>query len=407
MRIFVAVRHSNDPAAFYGGLWSSNFYPALRALGHEIVESQVDLAPASRFMGVARDFTAEERAVRGRLTEQILEEVRTAHLQSPIDLFLSYFYNSHFDPAGFDDLRRLGIPSVNYYCNSIYQFELVDEIARKSDFSWHAERDARSAYLAVGAKPVWVQMAADPTIYKPIDGIVRSARAFFVGQRYADRGQLMASLIKGGVPIDIYGAGWGAAPPTRQAPSNDDIYLGRRRPKQGTWTSYAAVVGDTLKQQGPVGGTVRVINQWRYRTRSRALTPLFAPHARGFVTFADLVRLFSSYELCISFSNVWADGRPGSKLIPHVRLRDFEGPMSRACYLTGHSEELAEFYDIGREIDTYRSEEELTEKAHFYLRRPASAERLREAGHQRARRDHTWERRFQQLFSEVGLRPCN
>jgi hypothetical protein len=57
MRIFVAVRHALDPKQFYGALWSANFYPALRALGHEIVESQTDLWPVSRFMDVPGDFT--------------------------------------------------------------------------------------------------------------------------------------------------------------------------------------------------------------------------------------------------------------------------------------------------------------------------------------------------------------
>lgn len=39
MRIFCAVRHSADPTYYYGGLWSDNFYPAFRELGHEIVET--------------------------------------------------------------------------------------------------------------------------------------------------------------------------------------------------------------------------------------------------------------------------------------------------------------------------------------------------------------------------------
>src|SRR6267378_1672093 len=105
MRIFCAVRHANDPGHYYGGLWSGNFYPALRQLGHEVVESQTDLLPASRFMHVASNFTAQELEVRTRATEQILDEVRNAHKQDSIDLFLSYFYNAHFDPAGFDELR--------------------------------------------------------------------------------------------------------------------------------------------------------------------------------------------------------------------------------------------------------------------------------------------------------------
>ena len=125
MRVFCAVRHSSDPARYYGGLWSGNFLPALHALGHEVIESGVDLLPTSRFMHIGAGFTAQEREARARTTEMILDEALAAHQRQPLDLFLSYFYNAHFDPAGFDELRRLGIPSVNFYCNSIYQFDLV------------------------------------------------------------------------------------------------------------------------------------------------------------------------------------------------------------------------------------------------------------------------------------------
>ena len=55
MRIFTAVRHSIDPKYYYGGLWSGNFYPAIQQLGHEIIESQVDLLPVSGFMSIPGD----------------------------------------------------------------------------------------------------------------------------------------------------------------------------------------------------------------------------------------------------------------------------------------------------------------------------------------------------------------
>ncbi|MBD0325949.1 MAG: glycosyltransferase family 1 protein [Pyrinomonadaceae bacterium] len=54
-------------------------------------------------------------------------------------------------------------------------------------------------------------------------------------------------------------------------------------------------------------------------------------------------------------------------------------------------------------MDVYSNTEELNEKTEYYLAHPAQAEKLRAAGYARARRDHTWERRFQQLFREVGL----
>ena len=403
MRIFVALRHSANPAAFYGGLWSANFYPALRQLGHEVIESQVDLYPASQFMSVADDFTAEELAIRARLTDQILGEVQKALVVGPIDLFLSYFYNSHFDPSGFDELRRLSVPSVNFYCNSIHQFATVRSIAAKVDFSWHAEKLARDSYLGIGAHPVWVQMAADPAVYRPISGVERSAKACFVGQRYADRDRWMAALVRGGVPVEIFGPGWGSPTAAPSDPSYKDHYLGRRRLRPGSLESYAGYIQSVVKGHGLAGGLARVIRQWQYRRESRRLAPLLRPYARGPVKFDQQARIYSAYEVSISFSNVWADGYPGSRLVPHVRLRDFEAPMCRACYVTGHTDEIAAFYEIGKEIDTYQSHEELVDKVRFYLGHATAADRLREAGYQRSIRDHTWVQRFQQLFAEIGL----
>ena len=405
MRIFTAVRHSIDPSFYYGGLWSGNFYPALSQLGHEIIESQVDLLSTSRFMHVASNFTAQELEVRTRTTEQILEEVRTAHRQETVDLFLSYFYNSHFDPLGFDELRRLGIPSVNFYCNSIYQFENVSEIAAKADYSWYPEKNAHDLYVQVGGRPVWVQMAADPDVYHPLPEIQRKSRSCFVGQRYADRDRWMAALLKEGVPVDIFGSGWGAL----EIKGTDSIsesteYLGRPQDAPASTASYRAALSGMIAKQGLVGGLTRAIRQYRYRAETRRLAAYFPPFAKGSIPFQQITEVFAAHEVCLNFSNVWADGRPGSKLIPHVRLRDFEAPMCRTCYLTGHTDEIEDFYEIGREIDTYRSVVELIDKTRFYLSNRDAAERIRSAGYARARRDHTWVRRFEELFGKIGLR---
>jgi spore maturation protein CgeB len=408
MRIFCAVRHSCDPKYYYGGLWSANFYPALREMGQEIVESQVDLLHTSRFMDIPGDFTRQELQVRARTTELILEEVRAAHRAAPIDLFLSYFYNAHFDPAGFSQLRSLGIPSVNFYCNSIYQFELVAAVAAGVDFAWHAEKDARQAYLRIGANPVWVQMAADSQLYRPIPGLRRLPLACFVGQRYADRDRWLASLIRAGVPVEIFGPGWSSNEDCRPLAARDNdpspaTYLGRRRPVPGTWRSYMNAARENVFRAGVTFGVLRSARQLNYRRQARALTPLISRNARGPVEPQAIATVFAQHEVCLNFSNVWSDGRSGSSLIPHVRLRDFEAPMCRTCYLTADTEEIAEFYHVGREIDTYRCPEELVDKTRFYLHHRGPAEKLRDAGYRRALREHRWRHRFEELFSKIGL----
>lgn len=342
-------------------------------------------------MDAAGPFAANQESTRGELTYRILDEIKSIHTKRPLDLVLTYFYNSHFDPAGFDEIHRLGVPTINFYCNSMYQFELVAAIAAKVQFSWHAEKDAREKYLKVGANPVWVQMGADPYIYRPVPAI-RESKAVFVGQKYADRDRFAASLVRAGVPVHLYGTGWGTT--TNDRSNMEEI-------PRGSFNSYVEAINGNIHRHGLVGGLARTWRQYCYRRESRALRSVYSPSARGFAT--TVAETFGRYEVVLNFSNVWADGRPGSDLIPHVRLRDFEAPMCKTCFLTGHTDEIGEFYKIGEEIDTYASPEELVDKTRFYLARPDSAEKLREAGYQRALRDHTWDRRFEELFRKTGL----
>ncbi|MFA6125299.1 MAG: glycosyltransferase [Sphingomonas sp.] len=403
LRIFVAIRHAKDPKQYFSDLWTSNFYPALRRMGHDLVESQVDLLPASDFMQVAGNFTAEEAETRAGITQAILDEVRAAHREKPIDLFLSYFYNAHFDPAGFADIRALGIPTVNFYCNSMYQFDLVAAIAPAVDFAWHAEMHAAAAYRAVGANPVWVQMAADPDVYRPYPEITQAADACFVGQRYADRDRLLYALHHAGVPLTLHGRGWSDMLATHRSGTDQgsSVSLGRPVAPPGSMAAYLTEFGRIFREQGIVGGAARIVDRVRERRTAGPMRAALSAHYGGYA--ADVAQAFAGHAVVLNFSNVWSDGKPGSTLIPHVRLRDFEGPMSRACYLTGYTDEIEHFFEVGREIDCYRSAEELVDKTRFYLSHPDAAEALREAGWRRARRDHRWENRFQQLFAACGL----
>lgn len=353
-------------------------------------------------MHIGSRFTLQELEKRAETTERILDEVRAAHREGPIDLFLSYFYNAHFEPAGFDELRRLGIPSVNFYCNSVYQFSLVEEIAAKADYSWHPERDAASRYHSVGATPVRVQLGADPDLYHPFNGAKRKRAACFIGQRYADRDRWLAALDDAHVPFEIYGAGWKSRAETGEiAAAGGEVYLGRKQYCPGSLGSYAHAIHENIAGDGLIGGVSRTAKQWQYRRGTQRVTAQIIAHAQGRAD--DIAKTVAQYEVCLNFSNVWADGRPGSPLIPHVRLRDFEAPMCRTCYLTGHTDEIGEFYEVGKEIDTYECQEELVDKTRFYLLHPDDAERLRAAAYGRARQDHTWKSRFEELFRKLGL----
>ena len=114
-----------------------------------------------------------------------------------------------------------------------------------------------------------------------------------------------------------------------------------------------------------------------------------------------MVAMFSRTRVNLGFSGL--GDVTGLKGLATTRLRDLEVPMCAGYYLTGLSPELPELYELEREIVTFASPAELVDKARFYLAHPAERERVRQAGFRRPRRDHTWARRFEKLFAEIGV----
>ena len=61
------------------------------------------------------------------------------------------------------------------------------------------------------------------------------------------------------------------------------------------------------------------------------------------------------------------------------------------------------FYELEKEIVTYKDFDELVEKIHYLLSNPEKAGVIRVEGRQRALNEHTWEMRFEKIFNLMGL----
>jgi len=91
-----------------------------------------------------------------------------------------------------------------------------------------------------------------------------------------------------------------------------------------------------------------------------------------------------------------------------LKLRDFDAPMSGSCYLTHDNPDLASLYEVGTELVTYRTVDDCVAQARALLANPVRAESIGAAGRARALRDHTWTRRFADLFDRLRpARPIN
>ena len=388
LRIFYAAHPSPNAVAFpESQLWRQNLYAPLVDLGHEVVELDYDLTPHFQNLDPSkptqRAFIEEHRP---RLEAELLRQIETAHRERPIDVFFSYFYSACARPEVVREIGRLGITTVNWYCNGAHQFHLVEQIAPAYDFCLVPEKFRLDDYRRIGANPIYSQEAANPNVYRPYP-LALEFDVVFVGQRYGDRPHYLRRLLDAGVAVRVWGSGWAAA----SGPAGGN----------GAATATTPPLGERLRTLTRPEGW-RALGQ-RLRGTPTAATPTLPPELCGPpLSDEELVRMYSRARISLGFSTT-GETHTARERIVQVRLRDFEAPMSGAFYMVESMPELGEFFEIGREIVCYDGPDDLVEKARYFLGHDDERERIRQAGRARALRDHTWHRRFEIAFEKMGL----
>jgi spore maturation protein CgeB len=365
MRIFYAAPNTPHQTQLpTSKVWETNLYWPLVDLGHDLVVfdfdyrefiQNVDPAVPSQQSFIARN--------RPGFSEELLRQIRAAHSVRPIDLFFSYFYSAYVEPDAIREIRALGIITVNWYCNASYQFHLVSEIAPAYDYCLVPERFRLDDYRRAGANPIYCQEAANPTVYKPYD-VPLEFDVTFVGQRYGDRPLYLRYLIDAGLDARVWGPRW--IEPIAPRP---------------WWRRVGGAIKRTLAGE-----------PW--------LREATFPADRCGLPLSDeeLVKMYSRSRISLGFSGV-ADGSG----VRQVRLRDFEAPMSGAFYMVEYFEELTAFFEPDREIVCFNSPAELLDKVRYFLVHDRDRQRIRDAGLRRARTEHTWQKRFEAVFREIGM----
>ena len=366
MRIFYASDSTPNGLLAGNKGWYNNLYLPLVDLGHDVVEFDYDLRETFRKLDPSdppsKEFIAQNRP---RVTAELLRQIKAAHALKPIELLFSYFYDACIFPEAIDEIKALGIKTVNWFCNASYQIHLVSEISPHYDWCLVAEKFRLKDYEAMGAHPIYCQEAANPNIYKPYDLPVLYD-VTFVGLAYGDRPANIKYLRDQNIDVRVWGPNWNlfATPdPARQL-----WRLGRRM--MGKPSSISITLPSTILGTGLVD--------------------------------TEMIKLYSQSKINLGFSTC-GDTHLEKERILQVRLRDFEVPMSGGFYMVEYMEELEEFYEIGKEIVCYRDLPDLADKIKYYLAHDDERNQIRLAGLARCRRDHTWHKRFQDSFAQMGL----
>ena len=381
MRIFQVLAARATSGFSEGQTWLRNLHEPLVEMGHEVFLLR---AEEGRRAMEHRDATA--RAV---FSQKLLDAFRREHAAKPFDLFVSYLMDGMVEPGAIDEIRKTGVPTCNFSCNNAHQFYLVEKLSPHFDYNLHSEKDAADKFRSIGACPVWFPMAANPKYYHPYN-VPRTLDVAFVGQCYARRSYYVWNLLENGVDVQVYGPGW--------LLKANKLLLHR----SVRWARRAKLLLNALVAHSPVERhqcSARVVDmdlrnhlRWKY-----------AAHLHYPIPDDEMIRKYSESKISLGFLEVYDQHNPAAVVRQHLHLREFEAPMSGALYFTNWCNELADFYEPDKEVVIYRNEHELLDKIRYYLNHPAEAELVRRAGHRRALANHTYQKRFRDLFAKLGM----
>ena len=71
--------------------------------------------------------------------------------------------------------------------------------------------------------------------------------------------------------------------------------------------------------------------------------------------------------------------------------------------MTSKADDLEKFYEPGREMVLYENVNDFVDKVRYYLAHDEEREKIAQAGYARTLQEHTYAKRFEEIFKKIGL----
>lgn len=307
------------------------------------------------------------------------------------DLLLSSVcYEGIIYPEVLNEVKLKGIPSLLISWDNL-TVPIYDKTQSKLfDLVWLTCRETSRLYDRWGAKYIIQPYAANPSAFTYNNDVI-NRKTCFLGTPYGSRSLMINALTQSGIDVDLYYGGR----KTKQEqtipvkydivhPSYYKIFLHRLSYAEGRKIILGAIKNKMLGSQNVL--------------ENKAL------HHYPSVPASDISSVYSSHSICLaSTSTNHTDSLRNPLKI--VNLRSFEIPMSGGLALCKYNSELAEYFEEGKEILFYQTNEELVEKARFYTESVEDSvlRCMKTAARKRAEGEHTWWHRFSKAFDKLNL----
>lgn len=207
------------------------------------------------------------------------------------------------------------------------------------------------------------QWAANTNVYKPDNTVNNKDRpaVSFVGGWTKPRQRIISKLKREGVMVSAYGSGW------------------------------------------PLG---RVSEEKMIQIFSSSKINLGLNPPPGFLNKNSLGRLFFRRSVNKIVPDIHIARNIKMLLhrgIPQIKARHFEIPACGGFLITQDADDLGKYYRIGEEIVTYKNINDLAEKIQYHLNNDDARRKIARAGYERTIKEHTYQKRFEEIFKLIGF----
>jgi spore maturation protein CgeB len=249
-----------------------------------------------------------------------------------------------------EKLKSMGIKLAFWFMEDFRQMRYFQEIASHYDFFFYIQGEEIERRLErLGANYHFLPVAAHPPCHRPLAlsparKLELEARVGFMGAGYPNRVNILSRLVQEGLPLTIWGSDW---------PAN-------------------SVLSRNLRED-------------RY------------------ITSQEIVEFYNACDIVLNLhSSPVASNDIGR--VDFINPRTFEVPACGAFQLVDKVPELEKFFVLEEELVTFSTQEELMDKARFYMERPALRAALAARARQRVLSQHTYYHRMECLL-DICLGP--
>lgn len=366
MRIFYFFRELDTPMY----QWQrTNLIEELERDGHEVVTYN------------PLDFRSIDEA-----NELVVETLKK---KGDFDLFLACDDQDTIYKETVESIGKLGIPTCLICWDNLELPYKQKKIAPAFDVVWLTSRETQYLFEKWGCQKIIFQTyAANPYTYKAQTVDKQIHAVGFIGSPYGSRTNKINDLLVNGVNCALY--------------SNALFNKGYNTSLGGKkkLDVMDVLIKASRYMRFPIGRQVFYSTiKNKFQAKSALNTDSKFVSLNHSVSHEEMCYLYSALSLSLNISEL-RDTYILKHPIPKIHLRTFEIPMCGGLQFTSYNDEIAQYFEDGKEIVLYRNKEEMIDKAKFYLDEKNSSlvKDMKAAARKRAENEHTWTNRFNNVF---------